>query len=211
MVTPSRTYKAEGRAERSQEDTWQPLASIYEITLRAIGESIGHIEKLTRWNAHQDEVQRLQTLLSLNIAGFKEEARLPCITLPVSRNARFFDREPILERIHSIFHDESEHSRFRSMALYGLGGVGKSTVAMKYAQRFSADLDAILWIRSETATSLEDSFSGAALRLQLPGATPQKHEENRILVLDWLQRTGTSWIHQLQELLSDIGQRKSGY
>jgi len=62
-------------------------------------------------------------------------------------------------------------------------------VALKYSHGKTSVFPAILWIRSETKESLEGSFSEIASRLKLEGAEPQKHEENRILVLDWLQKT----------------------
>ena len=82
----------------------------------------------------------------------------------------------------------------RSLALHGLGGVGKSHVALKYAHAQSHALDAVLWVHSETPAALEQSFTNIAMRLTLPDASPQKHEENRIMVLTWLQQTASRWL-----------------
>lgn len=54
-----------------------------------------------------------------------------------------------------------------------------------------ADLDVILWVNSETTTSLEQSFSEIAVKwLKLEGASEQNDAENRFKVLKWLQSTG---------------------
>ncbi|MCJ1309172.1 hypothetical protein MMC25_002828 [Agyrium rufum] len=178
--------------ERNKEGGWNTLSGIHELNIKSIDEALGRVEKHVRFAgrilSHEEEVQRLQVLLSLTPANFTDNAALPCVNLPVARNARFFDRDGIINKIDAYFFDRPEDHRFRSLTLFGLGGVGKSYVALKYSHGKTSFFSAILWIQSETAISLEQSFSGIALRLKLAGAEAHKHEENRILVLDckWL-------------------------
>ena len=91
--------------------------------------------------------------------------------------------------IDSYFQSKSNERAFHSLALWGLGGVGKSHVALKYAQSKFVDFDAIFWIASEGPIALAESFSKIAIRLQLPNIFEQNHEENRVAVLNWLQKT----------------------
>lgn len=81
---------------------------------------------------------------------------------------------------------------FRSLALYGIGGVGKSSVALRYAETKinNQELDVMFWIASEKEVTIRQSFTDIAVRLKLSGAWPQDHDQNRTLVLDWLQTTG---------------------
>jgi hypothetical protein len=62
---------------------------------------------------------------------------------------------------------------------------------LKYAHAKLAkdELDAILWIHGETALSIQQSFSDTAVRLRLLEVKPQNHDENRAILLHWLQRT----------------------
>jgi KaiC/GvpD/RAD55 family RecA-like ATPase len=85
---------------------------------------------------------------------------------------------------------ESERS-FLSLALYGLGGVGKSSIAMKFAEDKleRRELDCIFWVHSEKPVSIRQSFTDIAMRLKLPDAQPKDHDENHALVLNWLQQT----------------------
>lgn len=78
---------------------------------------------------------------------------------------------------------------FRSLALHGLGGVGKSTMALRYAENKlqHGELDALFWVYNEKLVSIRHSFTDIALRLKLPDVRPGDHDENRALVLNWLQ------------------------
>lgn len=141
-----------------------------------------------------DEVTRLQKLLSLTSEGFYDQAKLPCIVLPAMKNTNIYDREDLIAKIDEYYQTmASSDQKPRAIALFGLGGVGKSQIALKYARKKIQErsLDVVLWTHSETATALAQSFTHLAIRLELPGANEQHHEKNKVLVLDWLQRTRT--------------------
>ena len=73
-----------------------------------------------------------------------------------------------------------------------MGGVGKSSVALSYAEGkiLRKELDAMFWIPSEKENTIRQGFTDIAIRLKLPDAQPKDHDYNRTLVLDWLQNTG---------------------
>ncbi len=77
-----------------------------------------------------------------------------------------------------------------SVALYGLGGVGKTQLALHFAHSQRKEYEAILWFRCETAEALRSSFSQAAVDLQLPDVKPDRVHENHARLLAWLQQTG---------------------
>jgi len=49
-------------------------------------------------------------------------------------------------------------------------GVGKTDIALQYAYTNPPGFDAIFWIQCETTLSLRQSFTEAAVELNLPGA-----------------------------------------
>ncbi|MBO0797098.1 MAG: hypothetical protein J2P36_39975 [Ktedonobacteraceae bacterium] len=55
------------------------------------------------------------------------------------------------------------------VALHGLGGIGKTQVALEYAYRHALDYRAIFWIEAETSERALSSLLRMADILQLPG------------------------------------------
>ncbi|KAI7288787.1 hypothetical protein KC343_g1092 [Hortaea werneckii] len=127
-----------------------------------------------------------------------EAATLPCFIYPPSRTLRFFDRTEDIIELDRYFDNTSSDASlpFRSIALYGIGGVGKSSVALRYAESriHRHEVDAMFWVAGEKEITFRQTFSEIAVRLQLPGAQPKDYDQNRALVLRWLQTTTCRWL-----------------
>jgi hypothetical protein len=50
-------------------------------------------------------------------------------------------------------------------ALRGMGGVGKTQIAIEYAHRFSAEYEVVWWLNAENATLLGEQFASLAVEL----------------------------------------------
>src|SRR4051812_12690758 len=78
-----------------------------------------------------------------------EESRLPRVWGGVPpRNPNFTGRDAILRQLH----DDLQGSRRAAVlprALHGMGGVGKSQVAIEYVHRHRGDYDLVWWIPAE--------------------------------------------------------------
>ena len=88
--------------------------------------------------------------------------------IPLHRNRYFAGREDILNEIHASF--ESAASPM-ILALTGLGGVGKSQLALEYTYRWMKDNFVVAWIRAESPASIEADFVALATALGLAEAT----------------------------------------
>lgn len=94
--------------------------------------------------------------------------RLAISDLPYPRNTHFAHREEVLSEIHDALQCGLQRMRTGDMqecpvvALVGLGGVGKTQVALEYCYRHRKDYEAILWFRADTARSLWEDVRKAA-------------------------------------------------
>ncbi|KAL7933132.1 hypothetical protein V8C35DRAFT_322549 [Trichoderma chlorosporum] len=88
------------------------------------------------------------------------------------------------------FHQDS--TCLSSVALWGAAGIGKTQIALEYANRlWSEGFNVIIWISSETNAERAKSFSDAARVLQSSEfSETNTPEKNQHLVLEWLQQTG---------------------
>ncbi|EXF75842.1 hypothetical protein CFIO01_07877 [Colletotrichum fioriniae PJ7] len=172
--------------------SWVKLTDMYDSVQAEIDEWLKEIEKMA------EIAQRQATMLSflaLSPRSFTDKAKLPCYVLPTASTNRFFNRDEVIEEIdHQL--GEQRIDGLRSLALYGMGGVGKSHVALKYIEKKKAEkgLTAIFWVHAENIISFQQSFTDIALRLDLPGAQRTLHDENRLIVKDWLQQTECKWL-----------------
>lgn len=112
--------------------------------------------------------------------------------LPGGQNAKFYGRSMEMKEIYSRLHQKDPMPGIPSVALHGMGGIGKTQITLAYAYQHLEEYDAIFWIRSETMASLARSFSEAVVKLGLPDTDIKQEAENRIIFLDWLQNTSQS-------------------
>ncbi len=114
-------------------------------------------------------------------------------TVPSLRNPFFTGREHPLQQLADAFQSRGLASVRQPQALSGLGGIGKTQIAIEYAYRFSAHYQAVLWARAATREALLADYVAFAELLALPQA--QMGEQARVVqaVKQWLA-THTGWL-----------------
>ena len=80
------------------------------------------------------------------------------------RNASFTGRNFVLEHLRDQLVTKAV-SVVLPVALHGLGGVGKTQVALEYAHRFKADYDLVWWVDAEEPEQINRSLAELAGRL----------------------------------------------
>lgn len=197
----------------SIEIEWAPLEQQFSSTSRQIDGVLSRIEMLSKFAERSSQASRTssvqeQPLLSPSLKQLSlsdEQAKLPCVVLPAIRTSRYFDRVDVGQKIEEHFNEVGTEQSFRSLAIHGLGGVGKSIVALRYAENKlrKSELDALFWVHSEKLVSIKQSFTEIALRLKLPDARQGDHDENLALVLNWLQQTRRSSFSDITTCIVD--------
>ncbi len=79
------------------------------------------------------------------------------------RNPHFGGRDGILARLHSELCGGSPAAS--TQAATGLGGTGKTQLALEYCYRYSADYDAIFWLHAEDPAVLATEYAALATAL----------------------------------------------
>lgn len=82
------------------------------------------------------------------------------------RNPNFTGREALLDRLHEAL-GLARETPVLAQALHGMGGVGKSQVAIEYVHRHRHEYDLVWWIPAEQATQIRTSLAYLARRLDL--------------------------------------------
>jgi hypothetical protein len=108
----------------------------------------------------------------------------PVWNVPYHPNLHFTDRDVLLAELHNRL--DTPDTTVRRVVLTGLGGVGKTSVAVEHAYRRQADYDLVWWVNGEHPASLLADLAALAGQLKL---APEAPVETQVAALrSWLER-----------------------
>jgi hypothetical protein len=117
--------------------------------------------------------------------------RLPAISNLPARNRNFTGREALLTSLRTRLTERSAAAVTQTEAVFGLGGVGKTSLAVEFAHRYASDYELIWWIAAEQPSSIVAGLVGLARRL---GVAEQADQDQTITDLWEVLRGRDRWL-----------------
>ena len=84
--------------------------------------------------------------------------------VPYAKNEQFMGRDNLLAQLFSKLREQKQYQDNHRVALYGLGGVGKTQTALAYVYANHTCYDSIFWISATSQASLLSDFQRIATR-----------------------------------------------
>lgn len=148
--------------------------------------------RLTREANAAETIKVMKGLKDLKLGN---EVNLPCHMIPYGLNPRFFSRLDEVALVKNVLDPLEGKDELRVMAIHGLGGVGKTQLALHYANTSLRAYDAIVWIPSETQIKMTQALSIFAKKLGLPRKDDTEDGMQASLkVRDWLNTSGRRFL-----------------
>ncbi len=110
----------------------------------------------------------------------------PVWNVPHARNPNFTGREERLAKLKTAL--GSGKPAALTQAIHGLGGVGKTQLALEYAYRSVAEYDIVWWVRSEEPVTLAADYASLADALDLPEKEATDQQLIIKAVKQWLEQ-----------------------
>ncbi|MFD0338926.1 tetratricopeptide repeat protein [Streptomyces sp. NPDC127117] len=107
--------------------------------------------------------------------------------LPGSASGVFVGREDALDRLRCMLTESGDAAVTQTGAVHGLGGIGKSTLALHYAVRYRDTYTLVWWINAESPELIETGLAALATRLCPNWAAHATAEERTAWAVAWLQ------------------------
>ncbi|KAL9043027.1 MAG: hypothetical protein Q9214_003614, partial [Letrouitia sp. 1 TL-2023] len=109
--------------------------------------------------------EELKSLLVNQDQRVELNEKIPCHVILFPRNSRFYGRTEVLDKIEKYILDKRSCPEQRSLAILGLGGVGKTQLVLEFVWQHVKDIQVILWSQADSASHLQQSFDSFARRL----------------------------------------------
>jgi len=156
------------------------------------GASADHAREMLLTALEQPVRARTATTPDTTRRGPRFPATLPPHWNVPQRNSAFTGRSSVLEKLRDRL--AASVTVVVPQALHGLGGVGKTQVALEYAYRFAANYDLVWWISAEQPQLIRSSLAELGAELHL--AAGENMSDSVRIVCDALRqgRPTSRWL-----------------
>ncbi|MFL5703510.1 MAG: tetratricopeptide repeat protein [Ktedonobacteraceae bacterium] len=161
----------------------QRLGELFDKSLEELG-------LFTKIEDEGSDDARPDSLLASSLFHF---THLPLWNVPYRRNPFFTGREEILTSLYTVLNSNLSAALTQAQAISGLGGIGKTQIAVEYAYRYRADYQAIMWVTASSRDALLTDFVMLAALLDLP----EQYEQDQDIIVRAVKRwlvTHENWL-----------------
>ncbi|KAI0539986.1 hypothetical protein GGR58DRAFT_194652 [Xylaria digitata] len=157
---------------------------------REVSEVTGMV-RLSRGAQGSEALSALTSMRQLRVSNLN----IPCYNIPYGLNLRFFGREDQMTILRDSLNPREENHSMRVVAIQGLGGVGKTQLALQYANTSLKMFDIIIWIPAETRIEITQTLARYAAKLGLSSEEGKEDDDQSIQKLrDWLNNIKDSFL-----------------
>ncbi|MEU4564696.1 FxSxx-COOH system tetratricopeptide repeat protein, partial [Actinoplanes sp. NPDC023936] len=98
----------------------------------------------------------------------------PVVANLPGRNPVFTGRDDLIGRVYEALRADEPVAAVVSGAVHGLGGVGKTAVAVEYAYRYGSDFELVWWIDAEQPATVAGQLVRLGRRMGLPETADER-------------------------------------
>ncbi len=147
------------------------------------------------WTANVDLHYKWHEEIHEILSDVKIQPRdsIPCRIIPYPTNSRFVGRTDTLQLLkRNLAISKNNQSSF---ALHGMGGVGKTQIALKYIYDNLDHFPVIFWMNADSRAKLTQSFVEAAKRINIEAEDSHSDAEAVAQTLKtWLSECKEEWL-----------------
>ncbi|RPA74722.1 hypothetical protein BJ508DRAFT_418494 [Ascobolus immersus RN42] len=163
--SPSFTVAKFSDSMKLQKDDIEAAAASYQQTIRTVRQFewvLSAKDQLEKLVSDLKELTKDLYDLTSNIKGLQTvpttpfEQYKPPLRLPFSRNPAFSGREDVMAKLSAYFQFCENAATRKEWLLVGMGGLGKSQIALEYAFRSREKYDTVVWLNVRDASTVEN-------------------------------------------------------
>jgi tetratricopeptide (TPR) repeat protein len=113
--------------------------------------------------------------------------------VPFDRNQQFVGRNSLLNQLESALFTENQPAKF---AIYGLGGMGKTQIALELAYRAKKTHQdcSVFWVPATSVESLQQAFENIGRQLGVPGLEDVHADVKKLVQRHLNQQSSGQWL-----------------
>ncbi|OBT57821.1 hypothetical protein VE04_01878 [Pseudogymnoascus sp. 24MN13] len=120
----------------------------------------------------------------------------PLRVLPFGRNKKFVGRQSKLNQLITILYTEDTEEDCQRAALVGLGGVGKTQIALQCAfeLQLASPTCSVFWVQASDAMSFDNAYRNIGQQLRIPGLDDEKADVKKLVKAQLSQESSGKWL-----------------